>query len=273
MKTANGLETGAWQQDGLADLLSVFQNNLKKNEWGNKYRDLALQAGGVSNETVKCGHEFGGTWTQEWLLWQGPEQITGPSSRQRGCPLSRIPQLSEKKIGLMLQMVARHQIDWPTYCLNKTDSEASAMLHQGLILRRWQTELTFIGHILLTMPCKICSQNLATCMVGHSVWQHVDIHLFVRFVYVYVRYRPWRKCWNNFQVAFTLTWTVSQSLQQCILPSQEQVSYRSSTKPLPVLEWRYATTALQARHAASPQHHSNVASCIRCAWEQIVYMI
>jgi hypothetical protein len=30
-----------------------------------KYRDLALQVGEVSNETVKCGHEFYGTWTGE----------------------------------------------------------------------------------------------------------------------------------------------------------------------------------------------------------------
>jgi hypothetical protein len=40
-----------------------------------KYRDLALQVGGVSNETVKYGHEFCGTSTQESLLWQGPEAI------------------------------------------------------------------------------------------------------------------------------------------------------------------------------------------------------
>jgi hypothetical protein len=33
--------------------------------WGYKYRDLALQVGGVSNETVKYGREFGGTSTQE----------------------------------------------------------------------------------------------------------------------------------------------------------------------------------------------------------------
>jgi hypothetical protein len=37
--------------------------------------DLALQVGGVSDETVKYGHEFCGTWTQEWLLWQGLEAI------------------------------------------------------------------------------------------------------------------------------------------------------------------------------------------------------
>jgi hypothetical protein len=33
-----------------------------------KYGDLALQVGWVSNETVKYGHEFCGTLTQEWLL-------------------------------------------------------------------------------------------------------------------------------------------------------------------------------------------------------------
>jgi hypothetical protein len=43
--------------------------------WGYKYGNLALQVGGVSNETVKYGREFCGTSTQEWLLWQGPEAI------------------------------------------------------------------------------------------------------------------------------------------------------------------------------------------------------
>jgi hypothetical protein len=32
---------------------------------GYKYGNLALQVGGVSNETVKYGHEFCGTWTRE----------------------------------------------------------------------------------------------------------------------------------------------------------------------------------------------------------------
>jgi hypothetical protein len=32
---------------------------------GYKYRNLALQVGGVSDETVKYGHEFCGTSTQE----------------------------------------------------------------------------------------------------------------------------------------------------------------------------------------------------------------
>jgi hypothetical protein len=42
---------------------------------GYKYEDLALQVGGVSNETVKYDCEFCGTSTREWLLWQGPEAI------------------------------------------------------------------------------------------------------------------------------------------------------------------------------------------------------
>jgi hypothetical protein len=42
---------------------------------GDKYGDLALQVGGVSNETVKYGREFCGTWTRERLHWQGPEAI------------------------------------------------------------------------------------------------------------------------------------------------------------------------------------------------------
>jgi hypothetical protein len=40
-----------------------------------KYGDLALQAGGVSNETVKYGRDFCGTWTRDLLLWQSPEAI------------------------------------------------------------------------------------------------------------------------------------------------------------------------------------------------------
>jgi hypothetical protein len=32
---------------------------------GYKYRDLALQAGEFSNETVKCGHEFCRSWIGE----------------------------------------------------------------------------------------------------------------------------------------------------------------------------------------------------------------
>jgi hypothetical protein len=55
---------------------------------GYKYGDLALEVGGVSDETIKYGREFCGTSTQEWLLWQGPEAvvqvITDLSSRQRG---------------------------------------------------------------------------------------------------------------------------------------------------------------------------------------------
>jgi hypothetical protein len=39
---------------------------------GYKYGDLALEVGGVSDETVKYGCEFCRTST---LLWQGPEAI------------------------------------------------------------------------------------------------------------------------------------------------------------------------------------------------------
>jgi hypothetical protein len=41
----------------------------------NKYGNLALQVGGVSDETVKYGREFCGTSAQEWLLWHGSEAI------------------------------------------------------------------------------------------------------------------------------------------------------------------------------------------------------
>jgi hypothetical protein len=44
-------------------------------------KDLALQVGGVSNETVKYVREFCGTWTREWLLWQGPEAIVRVTCR------------------------------------------------------------------------------------------------------------------------------------------------------------------------------------------------
>jgi hypothetical protein len=42
---------------------------------GYKYGNLALQVGGVSDETVKYGREFCGTSAQMRLLWQGPEAI------------------------------------------------------------------------------------------------------------------------------------------------------------------------------------------------------
>jgi hypothetical protein len=42
---------------------------------GYKYGNLALQVRGVSNETVKYGFGFCGTWTRARLLWQGPEAI------------------------------------------------------------------------------------------------------------------------------------------------------------------------------------------------------
>jgi hypothetical protein len=43
--------------------------------WGYKYGNLALQVGGVSDETVKYGREFCWISTQESLFWQGPEAI------------------------------------------------------------------------------------------------------------------------------------------------------------------------------------------------------
>jgi hypothetical protein len=57
--------------------------SLKPNAWGwgelcypvlggNEYRDLALQVGRVTNETVKYDHEFSAILTPEKLLWRGP---------------------------------------------------------------------------------------------------------------------------------------------------------------------------------------------------------
>jgi hypothetical protein len=54
----------------------VVRGDIKGNQWpgvylghpvlgGYKYGNLALQVGGVSNETVKYGREFCGTSTQE----------------------------------------------------------------------------------------------------------------------------------------------------------------------------------------------------------------
>jgi hypothetical protein len=75
---------------------------------GYKYGDLALQVGGVSNETIKYGHEFCWIWTRELLLWQGPKAIvrviTDPSSHQRGHSISRNSE--KKKSGHMPQMGA-----------------------------------------------------------------------------------------------------------------------------------------------------------------------
>jgi hypothetical protein len=34
-----------------------------------------LHVGRISDERIKYGREFCGTWTREWLLWQGPEAI------------------------------------------------------------------------------------------------------------------------------------------------------------------------------------------------------
>jgi hypothetical protein len=42
---------------------------------------MALQVGGVSDETVKYGREFCGSSTQEWLFWQGLEAIVQVNCR------------------------------------------------------------------------------------------------------------------------------------------------------------------------------------------------
>jgi hypothetical protein len=43
--------------------------------WGIKIRGPAFQVGGVSNQTVKRGLAFCGSWTREWLPWQWPDAI------------------------------------------------------------------------------------------------------------------------------------------------------------------------------------------------------
>jgi hypothetical protein len=93
---------------------------------GNKYGNLALQVGGVSDETVIYGREFCGTSTQEWLLWQGPEailqQITDPSSRQRGrykitkSQLSKANFKEKEKSVTGPRWAPDTKTDWPTDC-------------------------------------------------------------------------------------------------------------------------------------------------------------
>jgi hypothetical protein len=44
--------------------------------WGGYiHGDLALRVGIISYETVKYGHAFCGTCTEEGLLWRGPDAI------------------------------------------------------------------------------------------------------------------------------------------------------------------------------------------------------
>jgi hypothetical protein len=91
--------------------------------WGYKYGGLAPQVYGVSNVRLKYGCEFCGTWTREWLLWQGPEAIIQVNYRpilwSERVTKSWNPQLSvrKEKSGHNFQMGARHQdtlADWPS---------------------------------------------------------------------------------------------------------------------------------------------------------------
>jgi hypothetical protein len=76
---------------------------------------MALQVGGVSDETVKYCREFWGTSTQKWLLCQGPEgiysKITHPTSRQRGRYKITKPQLSETDFKEKEKLVSGSQMD------------------------------------------------------------------------------------------------------------------------------------------------------------------
>jgi hypothetical protein len=73
------------------------------NNWGSlflggyKYRDLALQVAGVSDETVKYGRQFCGTSTQEWLLWQGLEAIAQVNYRPN-LSSERVPHIKKPAI-------------------------------------------------------------------------------------------------------------------------------------------------------------------------------
>jgi hypothetical protein len=58
-----------------ASLKRLWRTNPVPGGGGYTYGNLALQVGRVSCETVKYGREFCRIWSQEWLLWQGPEAI------------------------------------------------------------------------------------------------------------------------------------------------------------------------------------------------------
>jgi hypothetical protein len=49
------------------------------------------EKGSLKYETVKYGRKSHGTWAQEWLCWQGQQQLetTDQSSRQRERPTQR----------------------------------------------------------------------------------------------------------------------------------------------------------------------------------------
>jgi hypothetical protein len=61
-------------------------------------RGPGLPGWGVSNDKVRHGHTFWGTWTRKWLNRQVPEAIvrviTDPSSRQGRRPTTSNPQMS-----------------------------------------------------------------------------------------------------------------------------------------------------------------------------------
>jgi hypothetical protein len=63
--------------------------------------DLAFQVGGISNETVKYGPSSAGLGPKSDCSGKAQKQlyesITGSSSRQRGRPTARHPQLSNRK--------------------------------------------------------------------------------------------------------------------------------------------------------------------------------
>jgi hypothetical protein len=52
------------------------------------FRDLALWVAGVSNETVKYGHEFCGTWTQ---------RVTALARPRSNCTVNYRPVLSSER--------------------------------------------------------------------------------------------------------------------------------------------------------------------------------
>jgi hypothetical protein len=69
---------------------------------------------GVSNERVRYGHKFCGTWARKWLLWQGPEVIVLanyiPVLSSERAPHTKKPVIVRKqKSGHGLEMGSWHQ--------------------------------------------------------------------------------------------------------------------------------------------------------------------
>jgi hypothetical protein len=104
---------------------TLFLGDINTGTWPSRLGESQMRQ-------VKCGLEFCGTLTKEWLLWQGPEaiiqKITDPSSRQRGCYKITNPQLFQENFKEKVKLVAGPRwapdtkTDWPTVGRNVTST-------------------------------------------------------------------------------------------------------------------------------------------------------